>query len=404
MNIGQVDHGNKINQQVKAGTDFLRTFATENGSEQELVTKKLSYCIQKDEIVMSVGSNICQGRGLKWNRHQAYPLVTSTLGSMKPCYVTFLLYNIHTPIFLSHKHIAILVDAIASHVDDQTKLLNHKNMMNILPNMRPIGITVGDAEASGEVGDTVCTAQVGGTKSTLATGPWEIHCNDLVSVYIQGWEESLYDEHGRSLGLLERFWDKFVLCDDNDAGVFDNQEQVYVQNGVGLWIFPIRGQDNGPIRLYMQKFELNEENDRRDLFVDAARLFCPYKYAMICLNKSGLITLTEEETQQGIPGNVYSTLLAVAENRENQPGAPHTVQMSQHTEQLRRFHDNGRLGMKGHHPPNQRDKRHLFGIKPYHQQDVWTPSFGDRNRIIGRAISSGKPYSQSDILISRTLI
>ena len=163
----------------------------------------------------------------------------------------------------------------------------------------------------------------------------------------------------------------------------------------------MREQDNVPIRLYMQKFELNDEGNVIKGFADAARLFCPYKYAMICLNKNKEITLTEQEMLDVGP---YKTLLAVAENRENQPGAPHTVQMSQHTEQLRRFHDNGRLGMKGHHPPNQRDKRHLFGIKPYHQQDVWTPSFGDRNRIIGRAISSGKPYSQSDILISRTLI
>jgi len=360
MNIGQVDHGGRINQQVRAGTDFLRTFATTEGGEQDLVTKRDSYRIQKDEIVMSVGSNIFHGGGLKWNKHQAYPLVTSTLGNMKKEYVVFILYNVHTPCYLTSEHLSILANAIHSHEKSKIPM----EMLKMIPNMRPVGITVGDAEASGEVGDTVCTAQVGGTRSTLATGPWEINCNDLVSVYIQGWEEHLYDEHGKSLELLETFW-RCLRTDDNPQP--QRNEVIIRKKGNDGELEMVKGDDAG-----------NPQQPRD---------FCPVKFALYCMHHK-----TPEDNDK----ECFDVVLG----HELKPGQS----LSQHTKMLKKFHDRGRLGMPSRHHPHTSNKKHLFGIKPYHEMSVWAPCFGDRNRIIGRAISSSKPYTQSDILISRSLL
>lgn len=382
MNVGQVDHGGRINQQVRAATDFLRTFATPTGSEQDLVSDRDSYRVQKDEIVMSVGSNICQGSGLKWNKHQAYPLVTSTLGSMKDEYIIFMLYNVHTPIYLTYNHITPLMEAIAS--CDENHQDKRMGMMKMLPNMRPIGILVGDAEASGEVGDTVCTAQVGGTRSTLATGPWEINCNDLVSVYIQGWEETLYDEHGRSHGLLERFWECFRVNNDNTGHFLRGNCPTTV--GVHIYKYLPAGEDKAS--LHIQKWNDDGAGGLpvTDPETPEPRPFCPKKFALYCMNKNSGAS-DEEKALFGLLINVP------AEN-----------QLSEHTKLLKHFHDHGRLGMPSRHHPHQRNKKHLFGIKPYHEKNVWEPSFGDRNRIIGRAISSSKSYTQCDILISRSLL
>lgn len=386
MNVGQVDHGGRINQQVRAATDFLRTFATKDGSEQELVTNRDSYRIQKDEIVMGVGSNICQGEGLKWNKHQAYPLVTSTLGSMKPEYIIFMLYNVHTPIYLTSKHIDTLIHAIANH-GDKENFKKSIDMMKMVPNMRPIGILVGDAEASGEVGDTVCTAQVGGTRSTLATGPWEINCNDLVSVYIQGWEEPLYDDHGRSHGLLEKFW-KCLRLKNDGRNFYSRVERFTPREGVHIFLYKPDGEEKES--LHIQKWIDNGEgNPVVDPLTETPEKFCPVEFATYCM---GRLNTARKEDMQGIFNLVIDQAL------------PGEKELSEHTKLIKNFHDRGRLGMPSRHQPNSRNKQCLFGIKPYHETNIWAPTFGDRNRIIGRAISTSKPYTQCDILVSRSLL
>jgi hypothetical protein len=314
---------------------------------------------------MSVGSYIFHGGGLKWNKHQAYPLVTSTLGNMKKEYVVFILYNVHTPYYLTSEHLDILANAIYSHDKHNISM----EMLKMIPNMRPVGITVGDAEASGEVGDTVCTAQVGGTRSTLATGPWEINCNDLVSVYIQGYEEHLYDEHGKTFGLLEKFWE--CLRTEANAEPRDGEDIIIRKNP----------DEAGKLQM-VKRNDAGGDPERRD--------FCPVEFAMYCMHH----TPPKNEDDK----TWFHHLLG--DQAELKPGQS----LSEHTKMLKKFHDRGRLGMPSRHHPHTSNKKHLFGIKPYHEMSVWAPCFGDRNRIIGRAISSSKPYTQSDILISRSLL
>ena len=254
-------------------------------------------------------------------------------------------------------------------------------MMKMLPNMRPIGILVGDAEASGEVGDTVCTAQVGGTRSTLATGPWEINCNDLVSVYIQDWEENLYDEHGRSHGLLEKFWECLHLR-DGERGFYEPGNAPNTQ-GVHIFLYKPAGVDKAS--LHIQKFDTDGNANR---FTGDPQEFCPLDFALYCMGKE---KFTDEQGKKNLFDLVISNL-------------PTERQLLEHTKMLKNFHDRGRLGMPSRHKPHSRNKKCLFGIKPYHEKDVWAPSFGDRNRIIGRAISTSKQYTQCDILISRSLL
>ena len=378
MNIGQVDHGGRVHQQVRAGTNFLSQLASESGNENDLVTNRLAYCIQKDEIVMSVGSNYSH-IGLKWSKNQAYPLVTSTLANCDDRVINFMLYMIHTPKYLYPSHIESMITYISnSGTNDHEKI---KAQLRITPDMRPIGISVGNAEASGEVGDTVCTAQVGGTRSTLAVGPWEINTNDLVSVYFEGVEEKLYDERGRSHQLIEKFWDCYVYVDENKNKPNYSDDADRIKE----WANNRNISENDTVIV-----EMNDGPENKKLFIfnmaDAARKhpFCPNKWATFC--RAGCTSTIDDPAM---------TLLLNGRTHGN-------ANVTNHQRLIKQYHDKGRFGMNRSNAKT--DKKRMFAIKPYYDLSEFTASFGDRQRIIGRAISSSKPHTQSDILLSRTLI
>ena len=193
-----------------------------DNSAQYMHSRKLQYCMHKDELVMNTTNALIPSSSYMSGAQAAYPLVVTTLAEM-PEEVTRLLnilYGSNTLTTFRKRAVALATQKNRPYFDvascGEQELPKIKNILSQLPDLRCQGVALGQAFASYMSGDSVASVLIGGMV-TIANGAWDMHPGDMVQWYFESEELMFYanDTTGQVDALEHRAGSrKMIMCND----------------------------------------------------------------------------------------------------------------------------------------------------------------------------------------------
>lgn len=180
-----IETGARHMQQCRTNYDVLVALA---GSEDILMQNDDTWCMAKDELVVSCGRHLAVDSTISGTKH-AYPSVITTLGPMEPQEKVFL---------AAHYHFAGQYPQNDTTIQDH--VFKHKEFKNTKKTQQyrqfhPVGYSVGRACAHAYKGDTIASVQIGGLRTVL-NGAFDVQTGDLIQMYIPDAEAFMFNEQG----------------------------------------------------------------------------------------------------------------------------------------------------------------------------------------------------------------
>jgi len=181
-----IETGARHMQQCRTNQDVLAAMC---GSATELAEQDNVYCMGKDELAVSCGTQLF-GHVPKTATKYAYPNVVSTLGNLTEEEKTILGTYYHTmgEMLPMELHKNFKSNAPEADKYDTARIKQFRHFM-------PVGYSVGHACAHARNGDTVASVQIGGLRTVL-NGDYDISTGDLLQMYIPAVEEPFFDKFG----------------------------------------------------------------------------------------------------------------------------------------------------------------------------------------------------------------
>jgi hypothetical protein len=189
-----IETGARHMQQCRTNQDVLAAMC---GSAAELADQDNVYCMGKDELAVSCGTQLF-GSVPKTATKYAYPNVISTLGMLTDEEKHLLAEYYHTMGLLKPKDMqADLVKNVMTSTSGSTaeKTKYETARIKQFRHFIPVGYSVGHACAHARNGDTVASVQIGGLRTVL-NGGYDISTGDLIQMYIPEVEESYFFKNG----------------------------------------------------------------------------------------------------------------------------------------------------------------------------------------------------------------
>ena len=185
-----IETGARHMQQCRTNQDVLAAMC---GSAAELADQDNVYCMGKDELAVSCGTQLF-GKVPKTATKYAYPNVVSTLGTLTPEEKILLGTYYHT---MGLSSPATMYNSMKppSHASEEEKLKWDTPRMKQFRHFIPVGYSVGHACAHARNGDTVASVQIGGLRTVL-NGGYDVSTGDLIQMYIPDVEAGFFDEYG----------------------------------------------------------------------------------------------------------------------------------------------------------------------------------------------------------------
>jgi len=227
--------------------------AANDNSAQYMHSRKLEYCMHKDELVMNTTNALIPSSSYMSGAQAAYPLVVTTLAEMpeKTVRLLHIIYGSNTMTTFRQRAEAVAVqkrrdifnvmeDADSANSDDLPKI---KNILSQLPDLRCQGVALGQAFASYMSGDSVASVLIGGMV-TISNGAWDMYPGDVVQWYFDSEEAFFYakDTKGQGDELDHRAgsrklricsdvaFDRVLVAGDGVRGNFDERYKANVLN------------------------------------------------------------------------------------------------------------------------------------------------------------------------------
>lgn len=201
--------------------------APTDNSAQYMHSRKLQFCMHKDELVMNTTNALTPSSSyMSAGTQAAYPLVVTTLAEL-PSKIQQLLCVLYA---------STTLDTFRKRSDALTMLKNQRvfdprvhcandelqkftSILSQLPDLRCQGVALGQGFPSYMSGDSVASVLIGGMV-TIANGAWDMNPGDLVQWYFDSEENWFYpaEQTGQLDGIIHRAGSrKLDIADDIDC-------------------------------------------------------------------------------------------------------------------------------------------------------------------------------------------
>jgi hypothetical protein len=184
-----IETGARHMQQCRTNQDVLAAMC---GSATELADNDNVYCMGKDELAVSCGTQLF-GRVPKTATKYAYPNVVSTLGQLTDAEKILLGEYYHS--MGLKKPAEVLDHVVKNHTTAATEEDFDTGRIKQFRHFIPVGYSVGHACAHARNGDTVASVQIGGLRTVL-NGGYDVSTGDLIQMYIPEVEDRYFMANG----------------------------------------------------------------------------------------------------------------------------------------------------------------------------------------------------------------
>ncbi|KAJ1467032.1 hypothetical protein T484DRAFT_1756187 [Baffinella frigidus] len=219
-----IETGARHMQQCRTNFDVLASMA---GGEESLLNNDDSWCMAKDELVVSCGKHITENATITGTKY-AYPSVITALGALLPREKEFIAAHYH---FMGASN----DEKILMKTNTYPEVAKHTKKSLQLRHFMPVGYSVGRACAHAHKGDTVASVQVGGLR-TVINGAFEVQTGDQIQMYIPEAESCMFNEGGGRI-KCDDIEDVRTAVEANPADTMDKtakQRRNFYSRGLGV--------------------------------------------------------------------------------------------------------------------------------------------------------------------------